>query len=248
MAKSDIWFPFYIGDYLADTMHLTTQQHGAYILLLLAYYKNQGPLTDDDGQLSAIVKLTHSEWLAVRTALASFFQIGDGKWSHSRANHEIKIRQKRQLAAREGAAKTNSGKKQPHCDTQSDPQCAVHSQSQLGENKKEPPLPEIPPMSRKDFDQLADMRGVLKECADYFWNEWDSRNWLDRFGNPLRKVEPALLNFAKKWRQNGELKRSRDALPVKSAHPEWSSGPTLEQIKRMDAEKIAMYAPHDTQR
>lgn len=57
-------------------------------------------------------------------------------------------------------------------------------------------------MSRKDFDTLADMRNVPKDCADWFWNTHDARGWLDSRGQPIRKVEPLLLNALRAWRSN----------------------------------------------
>jgi hypothetical protein len=56
--RVDAWMPLWIGDYLASTMKLTTLQHGAYLLLLIAYWRNCGPLDDDDEDLASIIKAT----------------------------------------------------------------------------------------------------------------------------------------------------------------------------------------------
>lgn len=131
MAQSDIWFPLYIGDYMADTLHLSTVEHGAYFLILCAYYKNHGPLPDDDQILSKIARLTHSDWLSVRLAIRSLFEIEAGMLVQRRADSEIEKIKKLQAAKREGARLTNQKLgRVSHSDTLSDSHSVVQLQSQ----------------------------------------------------------------------------------------------------------------------
>jgi uncharacterized protein YdaU (DUF1376 family) len=86
-GKTDIWMPVYIGDYLADTMHLSTEQHGAYLLLLFHLWR-RGILQDDDAVLAQITGLPISAWSLCRAVLAEFFEIHDGLWHHGRVERE----------------------------------------------------------------------------------------------------------------------------------------------------------------
>lgn len=88
--KVDAWMPLWIGSYLADTMALSRDSHGGYLLLLFAYWRNKGPLPDDDDDLAGITKATPAEWKKLRPRLARFFDIADGYWSHGRADKELK--------------------------------------------------------------------------------------------------------------------------------------------------------------
>ena len=97
-TKTDIWMPVYIGDYLADTMRLSTEQHGAYLLLLMEYWRS-GELLDDDEELAAITRLPIETWIKHRKMLIRFFQVSGGKWKQKRADIELKnARKKRQSA------------------------------------------------------------------------------------------------------------------------------------------------------
>jgi len=87
--KTDAWMPLWIGDYLADTQHLSRDEHGAYLLLLMAYWRNAGPLIDDDKRLAAIVKASPKEWASLRPVLLEFFAVADGMWHQKRMDTEI---------------------------------------------------------------------------------------------------------------------------------------------------------------
>lgn len=89
MKKRDTWMAFYVTDYLGDTMHLSTVQHGAYLLLLLACWKGGAELPDDDAQLAAITRLPVPEWKKHATVLRAFFDACDGKLMHRRVAHEL---------------------------------------------------------------------------------------------------------------------------------------------------------------
>ncbi|GAM52702.1 YdaU family protein [Mycoavidus cysteinexigens] len=86
--KPNIWMPLYIADYLADTTRLTTEQHGAYLLLIMDYWRN-GALPDDDAALANITRLSLSHWKKQRGALSRLFQVGHDEWRHKRIDTEL---------------------------------------------------------------------------------------------------------------------------------------------------------------
>ena len=90
------WLPLYCGDYLRDTAHLTTTQHGAYLLLIIHYWC-QGCLPTDEGELARIVRLSPRDWRRIRGAIAAKF--GDD-WRHKRIDAELEKAERRMMQRR----------------------------------------------------------------------------------------------------------------------------------------------------
>lgn len=119
-AKTDAWMPLWIGAYLADTMRLSTVQHGAYLLLLMAYWRDGQALPDDDEELRAITKCERAEWKRVRPVLQKFFVVGEGVWWHKRVEQELAgSKQRAEKASSKAKAGAQARWKHPNSDAPS---------------------------------------------------------------------------------------------------------------------------------
>lgn len=103
--KADIWMPLYVSDYLANTMHLSAEQHGAYLLLLMVAWKSEGRLPNDPEQLQAISRLNPARWKANESTLKAFFFVTPEYWINNRLREEL------DKAVRNTEAKARSGRK-----------------------------------------------------------------------------------------------------------------------------------------
>jgi len=81
--------PFYIGDYLRDTGHLTTIEHGSYLLLLMHAWSNNGVLPNDEVRLRNIAKMSVREWKRSSHTLMAFFYVEGDTLRHRRIDREL---------------------------------------------------------------------------------------------------------------------------------------------------------------
>ncbi|EEU6049585.1 DUF1376 domain-containing protein [Salmonella enterica] len=61
----------YIADYLADTMHLSAEEHGAYLLLMFNYWQTGRAIPKS--RLAKIARISSERWGAVEESLREFF-------------------------------------------------------------------------------------------------------------------------------------------------------------------------------
>ena len=79
------WMPIYPADYLAKTTHLRSSESGAYLHLLMHYWRNNG-LPSDVGQIARISRLTTKEWDRSKKTLEALFAPG---WVDKQLDAEI---------------------------------------------------------------------------------------------------------------------------------------------------------------
>ncbi len=97
------FFRFFVGDYHADTRHLSTEEHGAYLLLLIDYWQ-KGFLKNDPSKLKNICQLSRHKFNKYFPTLLEFFEdSGDGYLINKRMEKELQHAGKKSARARAAA-------------------------------------------------------------------------------------------------------------------------------------------------
>ena len=88
------YIQFYPTDYLTDTAHLSTLEHGAYLLLIFNYWQRGECYRANDERtlnkrLASVARLSEQEWENVRETLAEFFETSLTEWRHLRIDEDL---------------------------------------------------------------------------------------------------------------------------------------------------------------
>ena len=67
--------PLWTDAYLADTKHLTTLEHGVYLLLLIAMWRAGGSLPNDDRKLARFAGVQTNQWFRIRPTMMEFMRV-----------------------------------------------------------------------------------------------------------------------------------------------------------------------------
>lgn len=137
----------YVSDYLADTAHLTAQQHGAYMLLLMNYWQRGKALDNSNERLSHVARLSPEEWAEAKPTLEEFFIVEGNLWTHARVEDDLeKIREKSAKASFAGRRSV-----------------VARGMSERSTNAEQP-------LNHKEEDKEEDKDISKKELFADFWN------------------------------------------------------------------------------
>lgn len=194
------YMPLYVADYLADTTHLSTLEHGAYCLLLMSMWRAGGILPNDPAKLAKFARMTSAQWARVEATVIQFFDVSDTEVTQSRLAREIEkhagvVRQRRESGSKGGRAKALKDNDQPLANARRLP-CQPEPELELKVREKESlsprakdfetfwaayPKKKAKPDARKAFDaaiKKTDLATMLAAIA----RQRQSADWLKQSG------------------------------------------------------------------
>jgi uncharacterized protein YdaU (DUF1376 family) len=95
-------------DYFGDTHHLTTFEHGAYLLILMAMWRNGGKLANSSKNLALLAHSRHEKWLKIEKKIMDFMTIVEG--SNGAEITQKRLWQEYQLAQSRALSRARAGR------------------------------------------------------------------------------------------------------------------------------------------
>jgi uncharacterized protein YdaU (DUF1376 family) len=84
--------PFFGDAYLADTRHLSLEEHGAYLQLMMIAWRIDGCcLPNDDARLARMLGCTAAKWRKLKPTVMAFWTLENGAWTQARLSKERKF-------------------------------------------------------------------------------------------------------------------------------------------------------------
>ena len=150
--------PLWTDAYLADTMHLTCMESGAYLHLLIAAWRSPGcNLPDDDKLLPRFAKCTPAQWRKVKDVVSQFWAIENDFWTQKRLSKERNyVNSKRNQQSLAGKASALKRQQTTPTDVDLPLQRTANEQGNGTATPIPTPIPTPTPLSVLDtlFDQL----------------------------------------------------------------------------------------------
>lgn len=163
MSSAAPSIPLFGDAYLADTHHLTLEEHGAYLKLLMIAWRMDGcALPDNDMRLAKMLGVTGGKWAKLKPIVMAFWKLGENGWFQARLSKERafvdrKREQNKSAADARWAGQATENKGAEECERTSE------------RNAPPPPPPEV----REEAEAAPQSRIAVQPVAEALaiWNE-----------------------------------------------------------------------------
>lgn len=164
MSQTAPAIPLFGDAYLADTHHLTLEEHGAYLKLLMIAWRMDGcALPDDDMRLAKMLGVTKAKWAKLKPVILGFWTLADGRWSQARLTKERAFVDKKREANRAAA--------ESRWNAQVTEKQHVEECERISERNAPPPPP--PQVEEERVEAAPQLRAARQPISEGFqaWNE-----------------------------------------------------------------------------
>jgi uncharacterized protein YdaU (DUF1376 family) len=141
--------PLWTDAYIADTQHLTNEEHGVYLrLLMFAWRTPDCALPDDDKRLAIMVGVTPKKWTLIKASVMSFWTLSEGSWRQKKLSSEREFveRQRKQKSAAGKASAASKSLKNNNVE----PTAVGTKDSTEGQHKGNNPYPYPHPRKKEE--------------------------------------------------------------------------------------------------
>lgn len=189
------YMQLYVADYLADTAHLSTLEHGAYLLLIFNYWQRGKPFEAKDERtlnrrLASVARMDEQTFNEVRETLADFFECTATEWRHKRIDVDLEAVNSKSVKARaagkaSGKARKNKGIEQTPNERSADDQRTLnHTEADTEADIDTDTQKREKPQKRKRFvrPSLSDVQQYIREIGgttdgQQFIDFYESKGW-----------------------------------------------------------------------
>ena len=235
----------YVGDYLADTLDLTTEQHGAYLLLLMTMWRHDAKLPNDPAKLARIARVSARRWHLVWSEIQHFFYVDGDQIRNKRLDRE------HQKAASISEKRSASGAAGGRAKALKDNESLVANATDLPQHSQKPE-----PEKKKEEPNGSSKKRAVRLTAEWqlprAWGEWAMQEglsevcvrreverfkdyWLSESG-----AKAAKLDWQATWRN--WVRKALERQP-KAANRSWSNGvPQIGEVKEFKGGVRKQYA------
>lgn len=230
--------PMFWDAYLADTTHLTTEEHGAYMLLLAAMWRRNGWVPDDDRDNARILGLTPAKWRKIRDRLSEFLTVRDGMITQKNLlkiweNTQEKIEKNKSNGSKGGRPKSKQNND-------------LEKANGFNSDKPNETIPEPEPEPDKEEDkssssqEVEDYQNFLKAHPRPVSSEAGAKAFADLIaaGEKAEVIIGAARAYAevvKRWSSEGKVQQSDNFLdPVRGKWRDYAGQPKLVAASKQD--------------
>lgn len=160
----------------------------------LNIFLNPDPFSRTKTHEGRRIKPIEDGWLLLNGDLYKAMMTAEERREYKRIKEaERRARKRGQRVDNHGQIVDSAWTNPPEADPEADPETGI----KRGKNS-------CPPVSRAEFDTLAELEAVPNDCRDWVWDEHQSTGWLDKHGRAYSDIRALLRKHKRTFEANAK--------------------------------------------